>query len=161
MIVVGVCGVGGVRCSRYLDAFDCVIVQFWFHELELTVEFIIRDDGLLDSLIIEGPIFRGPGNYGQVRFEVYTRYSSIYGGVVHEHGLNNVFVRVICGGVRRELFLAYGNEDFVKDPCRYAEELRSIASRLSDDLTLRIITNVMNDLGISMSPDQIQNLLNC
>ncbi len=162
MIVgVGVCGTDGIKCSRYLGAFDCLIVHFWFHELELTVEFIVRGDGLLDSLIIEGPIFRGPGNYAQVRLEVYTKYSSVYGDVIRKRGLGEVHVRLICGGVRREFFVGYGNEDFVRNPCRYAEELRAIANRPSDDLTLRMITYIMSKLGVALSPDQITNLLTC
>ncbi len=136
-------------CSRYLKAFDCLIVHFWFHELELTVEFIINDYGFLDSLIVEGPIFRSPGNYVQVRFEVYTKYSSIYGDVIRNHGDKEVLIRILCEGVRRELFIQYSNEDFINNPCKYAGNIRGIASNPNDDLTLKIITNVMSNLGIT------------
>ena len=155
----GVCG--GVRCSRYLGAFNCLLVHFWFHEFELTVEFVVRDDGSLDSLIIEGPIFKGPGNYVQVRFEIYTKYSSIYGDAIRNYSPGNVLMRIICGGIRRGLFMGYSNEDFVRDPCKYAEELRNIVNKPSDDLTLRIITNVVSNLGIAVSSGQVQNMLSC
>ncbi|WP_054853685.1 hypothetical protein [Vulcanisaeta distributa] len=153
------CISGGIRCSRYLGAFDCLIVHFWFHELELTVEFVINDDGLLDSLIVEGPIFRSPGNYVQVRFEVYTKYSRMYSNVIRGVKGNNVLMRVVCkGGVRRELLMGYGNEDFIDNPCRYAIDMRGRAGNPSDDLTLRIITNVMDDLKVA-STEQVLNLL--
>ncbi len=124
----------------------------------MTVEFVISDDGLLDSLIVEGPIFRSPGNYVQVRFEVYTKYSPIYGNVIHDVKGNNVLMRVVCKGVRRELLMGYGNEDFIDNPCRYAIGMRGRAGNPSDDLTLRIITNIMDDLKVA-STEQILDLL--
>ncbi|GAB6946778.1 hypothetical protein JCM16161A_09080 [Vulcanisaeta sp. JCM 16161] len=137
-----------------------MIVHFWFHELELTVEFIINNDGLLNSLIVDGPIFRGPGNYVQVRFEVYTKYSSIYNNVVRNKEGGDILVRIICRGVRRELLMSYGNEDFIDNPCKYAVEMRSKASSPSDDLTLRVINDIMRSLKV-VSTEQVSDLLSC
>jgi hypothetical protein len=162
MIIVGVreCVERGFKCSRYLGLFDCLIVHFWFHEFELTVEFVVNNDGSLTSLIVEGPIFYGPGNYAQVRVEVHTRYSSIYGNAMINHS-DSILIRIMCRGNRRELFIRYVNEDFVNNPCKYSGEVSRVANKPNDDITLRLINEIMSRMGIMNFLGQLNEIPTC
>ncbi|ADY00221.1 hypothetical protein VMUT_0003 [Vulcanisaeta moutnovskia 768-28] len=126
----------------------------------MTVEFIVDNNGSLTSLIVEGPIFYGPGDYAQVRIEVYTRYSPLYGDAVSEH-TNSILIRVMCSGNRREMLMHYGNEDFVNNPCKYAGEVKRAADKPGDDITLRLITEIMNRMGIMNFLEQLNEILTC
>ncbi|BDR92660.1 hypothetical protein [Vulcanisaeta souniana] len=156
------CIKNGLRCSRYLGLFDCLVVHFWFHEYELTAEFIVNNNGSLDSIIIEGPVFYKPGEPMQIRVEVYTRHS-----VMRRHltrGPENedyLLIHAVCGDFNEELTVHYGNGDFVTNPCKYAREVGSIISQPSDDMTLRLVVGIMERLGITISIDELINSENC
>ncbi len=160
------CIKNGLRCSKYLGLFDCLIAHFWFHEYELTVEFIVNGNGLLDSIIIEGPVFYKPGDYKQIRVETYTGHSVMHRRFAHDlRNEDYLLVYLICGSVSEELTVHYDNGDFVTNPCKYAREARGIISQPSDDMTLRFVTGIMEKLGISISIDKlidkIINSTNC
>ncbi len=133
----------------------------------MTAEFIVNNNGSLDSIIIEGPVFYKPGEPMQIRVEVYTRHS-----VMRRHltrGPENedyLLIHAVCGGdFNEELTVHYGNGgDFVTNPCKYAREVGgSIISQPSDDMTLRLVVGgIMERLGgITISIDELINSENC